>query len=299
MMSAMIDAVRRMVQASVALIVFFFSFGCTSEKNEGGPGNLELKTPSKHSLNRSANQLGRYGNDAVDKSVESAIHENGTPCFVKRGDEGVCNKWFGALYPYSKLEFVGDSALSICDAMVDTLCYYGCSDHLSGESRNDSVDYTLTLLYGIICLKSNSAKGVASFMNYLIRNENSAEEQLSFSFENIFVHRPRTVLEQIHRKHTGKREYLLGHLAWGFLNNRYYGITASNNGNSSAATADSVNEPRPVLGSSNYKEIFFSLNPEIRSLYGTYPGLINDLLSEIGKELATSEEIENKEKQLR
>lgn len=277
------------IQPSATFMVLILLFSCTREKNEDVPGNLDMKASSVDSLDDSMSKPARYEDETEDDNVGIVDDESITPCFSKQGDQGLCNKWFERLYPYSELEFVDDSVLKICNQIVDTLCYYGCSDYITGENENKYVEFSLTGLYGKICQKSNSAKGVEFFVKYLLRNDNSAEEQLSFSFENIFVNRPSFVLEQIHRQDKSKQEYLLMHLAWGFLNDRYYGGTGTVSSDSSKAKRDDENQPNAVLNLSNYREIFFSLNPELRRLYGAYSDLIDYVLSAVEEELEATE----------
>lgn len=191
-----------------------------------------------------------------------------------------CNKFFEQLEPFSRLEVVDDSLLSICNDILDTLIKNNCDDYTVFENGQSVSYYSLTGLYGKICQKSNSSMGVASFVSYLKKNRSSAEEQLSFSFESIFVERPVIVLQEI-TKDKNSREYLLDKLAWGFVNNRIYGAKDPYENEPYKAMTIHFDPPERVLTISNYREIFYAINPAIPALYNDNKEIIDEFLKKV------------------
>jgi hypothetical protein len=117
---------------------------------------------------------------------------------------------------------------------------------------------SITYYYGLVCLKASSQKGVKAYIKYLISQEGSAEEQLSFSFDKIFQKRPEVVLREITKHELSIRNLLLDHLVWGILNNRW----------------DFINDK-------NSKDIFFKYYDKSGELYKQYPKEIDYILQEI------------------
>lgn len=144
--------------------------------------------------------------------------------------------YFDALVEYSKLDSISDSILMKSEKLVDQIL----------KSKESSPQGSVTYYFGLICLKSSSDKGVSSYVEYLISQEDSPEEELSFRFEPIFFKHPETVLSVIKKAHPSHQPTLLDHIVWGFLNN------------TESVTKD------------NYKDMFFAKNPEVKKLYVEY-----------------------------
>jgi hypothetical protein len=115
----------------------------------------------------------------------------------------------------------------------------------------------------------------------LTQNKGSAEEQLDFSFENIYVKKPESVLVEIGKQDSSYIQRLLSDLAWGFVNNRAYGITDPFADDQFKAMTVYYNPPKVILDSTNYRFIYFSLNPDIKKLYPKYRKYIEFELSEV------------------
>jgi len=142
------------------------------------------------------------------------------------------------------------------------------------------VESSLTYIFGKICLIKNDSNAVRVYIDYMRRNENSAEEQISFSFEYLFVKQPEFILSNcIHN------DWLLDHLAWGFMNNRYYGVQDPYEDNPNKAFTVYYNPPKPVLNDKNCKEIFYKVNPSLIKLYPKYKKQVDYLLNTISEGL--------------
>ncbi len=108
----------------------------------------------------------------------------------------------------------------------------------------------------------------------------SAEEEISFSFERLFMKYPEIVLKKI-----GDNEALLDRIIWGFLNNRYYGSkNPSIDGDNQYIVNDTI-QPKPVLNSENCEEIFFETNPMLKEISVDYKDQISYILTGAKKEL--------------
>lgn len=168
-----------------------------------------------------------------------------------------------------------------CKKIVDSLWKHQCYDYVKTVNEENYAITTLTLEFGKICIKANSDIAVKAYIEYLNKNKGSAEEQLGFSFENIFVQRPESVLSQISTQDSVTRDRLLFHLAWGFVNNRLYGALDPLQDDPFKAMTVYDNPPKPILNSKNYKDIYFSLNPMIKKLYTKYQTYIELEFSKI------------------
>lgn len=146
----------------------------------------------------------------------------------------------------------------------------GCDDYVKTINGVNYAITGLTYEFGKICINANSSLAVKSYIDYLIQNSCSAEEQLDFSFENIFVKRPENVLQEVSKQDSVTKDKLLRRLAWGFVNNRLYGTNDPFFDNPNKAMTVYSNPPKIVLDSLNYKKIYFSLNPIIKNIYPKY-----------------------------
>jgi hypothetical protein len=160
---------------------------------------------------------------------------------------GECLELYRQLEQYSSREKVDDITLGACSTMVEKLERQGCILGLG----------YITELYGTVCLKADSDLGVHKYIEYLIAQENSAEEALSFMFERIFIKKPETVFGTISQYGQDRRNMLLKEIGWGFLNNN---VNANEN---------------------NYKKLFFSKNPKLPGLYKTYKDYIDYIFEKI------------------
>jgi len=139
------------------------------------------------------------------------------------------------LKDYSTLDTIDDETLDKCITLMRQI-------HKSGGSTPLEPS---TYYYGLICLKSSSDKGALSYIEYLLSNKRSVEEQLSFSFEPIFYKKPEIVLLEISKLVEADKTLLLGKIGWGFINNNH------------------VNQE-------NYKEIFLKKDDRVEKLYKKY-----------------------------
>ena len=138
-----------------------------------------------------------------------------------------------------------------------------CFDYVQKRNGREYIETGLTYLLGQLCLAANSNKSVVEYINYLNRHLGSAEEQRSFSFEYLFKQNPKRVLSIVNSDTT-----LLDHVAWGFMNNRLYGVDDPYQNDPNKEYTAYYKEPKRVLTIQAFKDIF----------YKTYPSLKNDTI---------------------
>ena len=182
---------------------------------------------------------------------------------------------FRKLELLSRKQIVTDPEFTIALRLVKNLDRSKCSDYIKKRNGQEYVAAVLTELFGKICLKNNSLNAVKEYINYEKRHHGSAEEQLSFSLEELFAGQPEYVLSTI-----GYDEYLLSSLEWGFVNNHYY-----TSDDQEKVTKSSDADVKPQLNTANYKEIFYKINPGIKEIYPKYKKSIDYLLDQIRLDL--------------
>jgi hypothetical protein len=197
---------------------------------------------------------------------------------------------FKQLIHFGDLKSITDVEFNKCCSIVDTLWNRHCKDFVKDVNGEHLAVTSLTYVFGKICIKANSNYAVKAYIDYVINNKGSAEEQLDFSLENIFVKRPENVMEQISMKDSANKASLLSGLAWGFVNNRYYGSKDIFEDNPYKAMTVYNDPPKVILNTTNYRELYFSLNPEISKIYPTYKKEIDSVLSSILDMLRFDEE---------
>jgi hypothetical protein len=171
---------------------------------------------------------------------------------------------FKKLIVIARKDSITDSDILVAVKLVKELEKTKCSDYTGKKNGQDSVIATRTGLFGEICLKKNDHKAVDEYIKYMKREHGSAEEQLSFYFEKIFVKRSADALALI-----GNNTDLLNSLEWGFVNNEHF--TSKN------------------LGTK-----FFEIIPTAKELYPQYKKQIDYLIKEITEEEKDIENSKNK-----
>jgi hypothetical protein len=198
-----------------------------------------------------------------------------------------CDAILKELKRYSKLDAVDNSTLErskqILSLLQENQCY-AYTDHLVIKEDNKEVYIgSLTYIYGRICENNSSRQAVKYYIEYWKSQSGSAEEELSFAFERLFVSKPFLVFEEINRYDKLKQKGMLDSIAYGFLNNRYYGPSHPDSELMDKAFIVRK-EPLPVvLNKSNYKEIFFQTNPKFKDLYKIYPEQIEYMFNNVEK----------------
>lgn len=195
--------------------------------------------------------------------------------FAYASSQEKCKTLFEELYQYSISETASDSDFQKCRNIVKQLiaCNYGA--HIIEKDGKPFIDHFLTTTYGDVCRKASPGLGIPAYIEYLIEHKNSAEELLSYSFEQLFESYPEKVLKEIQIQDNSLHHYLLGHLVWGFLNNRYFEEQEAKKG-------DRILQ-RPVLNDMNYKEVFNITYPSLTDKYEKYKTFIDYMLDGIKK----------------
>ena len=122
---------------------------------------------------------------------------------------------FEKLINFSDQTEITETEFLACKDIVDSLDKYDCVYFI----KNEKLVTSLTFLFGKICYKTNTNTPIKSFINYQINHIGSAEEQLSFSFENLFTLQPKLILDEILKTDTVMQKDLLNSIVWGFINN--------------------------------------------------------------------------------
>ena len=148
-----------------------------------------------------------------------------------------------------------------------------CFDYVQVKDGQEYVETGLTFLFGQICILTNNEIAVKEYINYLKRHSGSAEEQRSFSFEKIFVQNPTRTLSLINYD-----TELLNHIVWGFINNRLYGVKDPYKSDPNKAYTVYYKELKIVLNSKNYSNVFYKVNPTLKTNYLKYKKQIDYLL---------------------
>lgn len=161
---------------------------------------------------------------------------------------------FKKLITIARKDSITDSDIFIAVKLVKELEKTRCSDYTGKKNGQAYVIATRTGLFGEICIKKNNYNAVNEYIKYMKREHGSAEEQLSFSFEKIFVERPADVLSLI-----GNDADLLNSLEWGFVNNESF-------------------------TSKNCRTRFFQVAPAAKVLYPKYKTQIDYLIKEIAED---------------
>jgi hypothetical protein len=178
-------------------------------------------------------------------------------CSATFGQSNCNPKDFKKLFSLSKQPALTDAEFSIGLKLFKKLEAGKCSDYSTKNPKGqNSVIAPLTAIFGDICLKANSRRAISEYIGYLQRHHGSAEEQLSFSFEKLFVKRPADVFALV-----GNDADLEGDLVWGFVNN-HGGLTAK-----------------------NYKIMFYRVNPNAKAIYPSCKNQVDHLLNAIGAQL--------------
>lgn len=196
-----------------------------------------------------------------------------------------CNLQFDTLLTTLNKKIVTKDDLQKCTDITVKLInrkYYHYIDSTSSKSEHILYSsHSLTKTYADLCLKCGGEFGVHLYINYCNINRNSAEEEISFSLERIFVKYPEITLKEIK-----KDSRLLDRLIWGFLNNRYYGAKNPYEDNDFRAMTVYENELKPILNDKNCEEIFYQLNPKLKYVYPLYKYQIDYILNGAKKNLS-------------
>jgi hypothetical protein len=165
---------------------------------------------------------------------------------------------------------ITDNDLKKCCHIVDSLLKNNCTYFILKREYHNY--FTLTSIFGDICVKANSTNSVKAYIDYYLKNPNSPEEQLEYSLEDIFFKRPKDVLNEIVKRNSSERGQLLFGLAFGF--------------------GETYNSITP-LDTINYQKKFFSQNADIITIYPTFKKEIDSILIQIKNMLIFSIKMDN------
>ena len=199
------------------------------------------------------------------------------PVLIDASPSNCDSTLFKKLIDFSNETEITESEFLSCKDIVDQLDNYDCDYFI----ENERLVTSLTFLFGKICYKVNNDSSIKAFLDYHIKHIGSVEEQISFSFENLFTLRPKLILDEILKADTTVQIDLLSSLAWGFLNNRAHGTEDPFADNPLKAVTVNNNPPDAILNKSNYKEIFYLIHPKTKNLYSEYPGQYDYIFNKI------------------
>ena len=87
---------------------------------------------------------------------------------------------FKQLIKYNTLKNISSADFQKCQQIVNQLWSHHCWDFSRHSNGQNYLITTRTFEYGKICMKADPSYSVKAFIEYLIDNKNSADEQLSF-----------------------------------------------------------------------------------------------------------------------
>jgi len=189
------------------------------------------------------------------------------------GQQPCGQKLYERLSAISKMNQVSDKEFTESLGIVKELDSIHCNDYDAIINGQKYCINSLTFLFGVVCVKHNSTKAIIEYLKYMNLRSESAEEELAFSLERLFRKRPEDVLN-----YGGS---LLDELAWGFVNNHYYGVIDPFENDPNKSFTRNNNPSKQVLTQKNYKEIFYEVNPTLKINYAKYQKQIDYLLNEI------------------
>ena len=128
------------------------------------------------------------------------------------------NAYFDTLIMYSQKPNIAKNEFGKCVKYVNMLLDSNITELVIIKDSTLFEQYTLTSLFGNICVKLNTIRSIRAFMGYLKKNEFSPEEQLSYSFQEIFWANPDIVLTEIETFKKEERKLYLERISYGFLN---------------------------------------------------------------------------------
>lgn len=170
-----------------------------------------------------------------------------------------CKKKFDRLIEIEQQERTSDSHLKESLSIAKELYEKRYFDYIDSISNNTiHVSKNLTHTFANITRKRCDSTGVSYYLKYLDITTGSAEEERSFGLERLFKKCPETVLQQIDRP-------LFEDLAWGFVNNRYYGPIAPFENDGYKTMTVYEDPPEQTLNSENYIEIFNETYPTLKT----------------------------------
>jgi hypothetical protein len=187
-----------------------------------------------------------------------------------------CLIGFDELLAILDQEKIKDKDLDRCLEISQKLYARKCDMRIVKDSNgNNYATHSLTRVFADICVKSERNLGVDHYIQYYRFTHGSAEEERSYALERLLVKYPRYLLDQI-----GQDEEMLFDIAWGFLNNRYYGPKDPYEDLKFKASKVHSKGPEPVLNAENCIEIFFETNPTLYDCYDKYKFQIDFIITE-------------------
>lgn len=194
------------------------------------------------------------------------------------------------LIDISQLGILNDSLISKTDSLLkenDNIQCFIDDIVIEKDSQNPTFQ-GLTYTIGKICEKANSKKSVQLYLKYVRANYNSAEEEISFALERLFMKNPSLFLKEINNFPDVDKTQFIQNLVWGFLNNRYYGSKGQFVDLDQKAFMEGKKR-NPVLNAENYKDIFFEINSDLKSVSKKYPEEFLKILNGIKDYLESQE----------
>lgn len=184
-----------------------------------------------------------------------------------------CKKKFDRLIAIEQQDDISDLQLNESLKIAKELYEKRYVDYIDSISkRTIYVSKNLTHTFASITRKRCDSIGVSAYLNYLSFTSGSVEEERSFGLEQLFQKCPETVIKQIGQSY-------IEQLAWGFVNNRYYGpVDPFEDDGFKAMTVYKKAEPK--LNAENCREIFNMTYPTLVET-NKYTEFIELLLMEI------------------
>lgn len=194
-----------------------------------------------------------------------------------------CRSRSQELYRISLLPSVSDSLLQHSSYLIDKMggrCTRGGVWALRGDTFVGVG--SLARVFGVICRKADSEAGTRAFLSFRVEHWDSSDEDFAFELERLFVSRPACVLGWLQHARDHIRKQLLHDIAWGFINNRLYGLDDPCEDGARLPPDAHTPRPREVLNQHTYRTMFFRLHPDLEELARIYARDIDYLLELAG-----------------
>jgi len=195
-----------------------------------------------------------------------------------------CIRYSKELYSYFIQKTISDAQLNRSFSIIQKM-ENKCWDYGMVVESGEQVKYIsdIPAVFAEICGKAISTEGVARFFEFRMAHWDSADEDLSLALEKLFVKKPAEVLKKIREQKANIRTGLLNDIAWGFINNRLYGVENpfEYRGLKKSQTLTQFTDHEKYVEKLNintYRTIFFNLNEDLHQLSSQYPGEIHFIL---------------------
>jgi len=187
---------------------------------------------------------------------------------------------FKQLLDFSEYKTISDTDFNNCCIITEYLLRNKCTKFIKEIKGTSYCIATLTSTFGKICINANSLNSVKEYFKYYKLKNGTYDEELEFTLERVFVKRPADFMNEFAKNDSVTRKRMIIGLAWGFVNNRRNAFHYLGDNPTKAMIVKNIPK-KTVLDTSNYKSLYFSLNPQIIELYPMHKNDLDEVLKTI------------------